>query len=147
MMKLLTAYSLTVRDTFQPESMALNLSERQSTATVTVGPAAPEIAVGDWIQDDTDPGKGIVWRVKTVDTQYDTNTRTIQLEHMIMFLKDRLMFGEVTPSTMGGGDSCTARQAVEYIQEHFPASVHRDTILDFIRGSKRGIIPKPRNNR
>ena len=35
-------------------------------------------------------------------------------------------------------------QAVEYIQEHFPASVHRDTILDFIRGSKRGIIPKPR---
>ena len=115
MMKLLVTNSLTVRDTFQPESMALNLSERQSTATVTVGPAAPEIAVGDWVQDDTNPGKGIVWRVKTVDTQYDTNTRTIQLEHMIMFLKDRLMFGEVTPSTMGGGDSCTARQAVEYI--------------------------------
>ena len=115
MMKLLVTNSLTVRDTFQPESMALNLSERQSTATVTVGPAAPEIAVGDWVQDDTDPGKGIVWRVKTVDTQYDTNTRTIQLEHMIMFLKDRLMFSEVKPSTMGGGDSCTARQAVEYI--------------------------------
>ena len=115
MMKLLTAHSLTVRDTFQPESMALNLSERQSTATITVGPAAPSISVGDWIQDDTAPGKDIVWRVKTVDTQYDTDTRTIQLEHMIASLKDRLMFGEVTPETMGGGSTCTARQAVEYI--------------------------------
>ena len=116
MMKLLTAHSLTVRDAFQPESMALNLTERQSTATVTVGPGAPEISVGDWIQDDTEPGKGIVWRVKTVDTQYETGTRTIQLEHLIMALKDMLMFGEVKPTDMGGTSSgCTAQQAITYI--------------------------------
>ena len=35
-------------------------------------------------------------------------------------------------------------QAVAYIEANFPASVHRDTILRFIRESKRGIIPKPR---
>lgn len=35
-------------------------------------------------------------------------------------------------------------QAVEFIEAHFPASEHRDTILRFIRNSKRGIIPKLR---
>ena len=115
MMKLLTAHSLTVTDTFQPESMALNLAERQSTATVTVGPSAPTISVGDWVQDCTNPGAGIVWRVKTVDTNFGTDTRTLQLEHLIMALKDRIMFGEIKPSTMGGGTTCTAQQAITYI--------------------------------
>ena len=30
------------------------------------------------------------------------------------------------------------------IEANFPASEHRDNILRFIRGSKRGIISKPR---
>ena len=38
-------------------------------------------------------------------------------------------------------------QATEYIEAHFPATEHRDTILRFIRESKRGIIPKPRPTR
>ena len=35
-------------------------------------------------------------------------------------------------------------QALEYIEANFPASEHRDNILRFIRGSKRGIISRPR---
>ena len=35
-------------------------------------------------------------------------------------------------------------QAVAFIEANFPATVHRDTILRFIRESKRGIISKPR---
>ena len=35
-------------------------------------------------------------------------------------------------------------QAVAFIEANFPASEHRETILNFIRESKRGIIPKPR---
>ncbi len=35
-------------------------------------------------------------------------------------------------------------QAVEYIEANFPATEQRDTILRFIRASKRGIIPKLR---
>ena len=35
-------------------------------------------------------------------------------------------------------------QALEYIEANFPASEYRDTILGFIRSSKRGIIPKIR---
>ena len=38
-------------------------------------------------------------------------------------------------------------QALEYIEAHFPATERRDTILRFIRASKRGIIPKPRPSR
>ena len=38
-------------------------------------------------------------------------------------------------------------QAVDYIEANFPATEERDTILGFIRESKRGIIPKPRQSR
>lgn len=115
MMTLLEKNSLNAVEQFQPESMQLNLSERQSTATIVVGPSAPELTVDDWIRDDAEPGAGIVWRVKTVDTQYDKETRTIQLEHIINTLSDVLMFGEVKPSDMGGSTTCTAVQAISYI--------------------------------
>lgn len=118
MIKLLNGHSLTEKARFQPESMPMVLNERQSTATITVGPAAPEIKVGDWLQDMDEPGAGIVWRVKTVDTQYETKTRTLRLEHVINSLRDRLMFGEVKPADMSGtpgASSCTAEEAVQYI--------------------------------
>ncbi|MBP5373701.1 MAG: acyl-ACP--UDP-N-acetylglucosamine O-acyltransferase [Bacteroidales bacterium] len=35
-------------------------------------------------------------------------------------------------------------QALAHIEANFPQSEERDTILEFIRSSKRGIIPKPR---
>ena len=116
MITLLNGHSLTKKERFIPESMSLNLAERASTATMTVGPTAPEIGVGDWLQDETEPGAGIVWRVKSVDTQKETETRTIQLEHIINSLRDQLMFGEIKPQDMGGtAAGCTAQQAVEYI--------------------------------
>lgn len=112
--------SLTRLDAFQVETMSLQLSERQSTASFTVGPEAPEIGIGDWLQDETDPGAGIVWRVRTVDTSYEKGTRTVTLEHMINALKDRVMFGEITAAMMGGGNDCTARQAVDYVLDKCP---------------------------
>lgn len=118
-MRLLNGHSLAVREVFQPESMPLALMERKSTATISVGPEAPEMTVGDWLQDETEPGAGIVWRVKGVEYQIETETRTIQLEHLIVALKDRVMFGEVKPQNMGGtAAGCTARQAVEFILSH-----------------------------
>ena len=38
-------------------------------------------------------------------------------------------------------------QALDAIEAGFPESEHRKTIVDFIRGSKRGIITKPRSGR
>ena len=116
-MILYNGQSLQIRDRFQPESMQLSIEEKNSTATITVGPEAPEITVGDWLRDETEPGAGIVWQVKTAADQVDTGTRTYQLEHMIQTLKDRILFGEVLPKHIAGGNAqtCTARQAITYI--------------------------------
>ena len=117
-MYLLSGQSLATADWFRPESMALNLEERKSTATITVGPEAPTIQVGAWLRDDQEPGNGIIWRVKSVETQYHTNSRTIQLEHIVNTLRDGVMFGEVTPKTITGNNSattCTAKKAMQYI--------------------------------
>jgi len=37
--------------------------------------------------------------------------------------------------------------AVAYIEQNFPRTEERDTIISFIRNSKRGIIPKLRPSR
>ena len=103
---------------FIPETMPLNLEERKSTATLTIGPEAPEIAAGVWLLDETEPGAGIVWRVKSVESQYNTNTRTVQLEHIVNTLKDEVMFGEIGPKQITGNNNattCFASDAVQYI--------------------------------
>ena len=118
MMILLRKNSLAVRNKFMPEKFSLELSERDSTASITVGPEAPAIAVGDWLQAEAGPAKGIVWRVKSVDQQYDRKTRTISMEHAIQVLKDMVMFGEVKPADITGKKTavkCNAKQAFNYV--------------------------------
>ena len=110
-------HNLNRLNAFTPESMSLNLEERKSTASMTLGPDAPAIDVGTWLMDDTEPGAGIVWRVKTVDTQYNTNTRTVSLEHIINTLKDYVIFGEVKTSDIAGNTNattCSAWSAARY---------------------------------
>ena len=102
---------------FHVESMSLNLKERDSTATI-VPADMTGISVGKWLQDETDPGKGIVWRVRSIGRAYATQTPTVQLEHIINLLRDRVLFGEVTPATITGKKNatvCTALQAVRYV--------------------------------
>ena len=119
-MILLNGHSLKKKNYIQPESMSLNLEERNSTATMTLGPEAPEISVGEWLQDDTEPGKGIVWRVRMIQESVETQTRTVTLEHVINTLKDRLLFGETKPATIAGADGATevsARAAINHAME------------------------------
>ena len=106
--------NLNVTDRFMPETMQLNLEERKSTATITTDMSTPDLAVGTWLRDETDPGSGIIWRVKGSTKQYDRQTKTFQLEHVIQTLKDSLIFGEVTTAQIAGGraSSCTAEQAI-----------------------------------
>jgi hypothetical protein len=114
----LSGQSLAAADWFRPESMGLTLEERKSAATLTAGPEAPAVQVGAWMRDDQEPGNGIVWRVKSTENQYGTETRTITLEHIVNTLKDEVMFGEHEPKEITGNSSattCTAKQAVQYI--------------------------------
>ena len=118
MIALLDGHSTKVKAWFQAEKFALNLSERQSTANITIGPEAPVIGVNDWLRDEEEPGAGIIWRVKTIETDYATDTRTLNCEHLIAALRDLVMFGEVKPGDMAGNKkatNCTAEQAVKYI--------------------------------
>lgn len=114
----LTANSLTKTGRFRPETMGLNLEERSSTATMTLPIDGEQFAVGNWLQDDCNPGSGIVWRVRSIDRKYERKTQTVTLEHLINSLKDKVMFGDVDASMMSGtlgATTCTAKQAVQYI--------------------------------
>lgn len=98
-MILLDGHTLNRKIQFRPESQSLTLEERKGQSSLTVGDGAPEIQVGDWMRDDTEPGAGTVWRVRTVERNYhgpDTSTRTIQLEHIVNTLRDGVIFGEMT---------------------------------------------------
>ena len=116
-MILLDGHSLTPKRKVPAEAMSLQLRERDSTASIT--PVSMSgIGTESWFQDDTNPGKGIVWRVKGIQTAFATNTPTVQLEHIINTLKDRILFGEHKAAQITGNPaatSCTARQAVQYI--------------------------------
>ena len=111
----LSGHSLTAADAFQAERIQLQLSERQSTATLTLSDSAQALSVGDWLRIEKGPGGGIVWRVKTIDTEPHKGTRTVTLEHAISTLKDRLMFGKVTTQMISGGSTATAEETIEYI--------------------------------
>ena len=116
-MILLSGHSLTHARRVPLEALSLSLKERESTATMV--PASMDgIGVSSWFLDDTEPGRGIVWRVKSIGEAYATNTPTIQLEHVINTLRDRIMFGEITAATItrnSKATTCTAEQAVRYI--------------------------------
>lgn len=115
----LQGQTLTPRQVFWPESMSLTLEERRSSASMTLGPDGPALSVGDWLKDDKDPGAGIIWRVKSIDMQYDTQTRTVSLEHIVNTLKDWVLFGEHTYEAMGGSNGgAPAKLAIQYILAH-----------------------------
>ena len=110
--------SLTRGAWFEPESQGFALQERDSSSTITLGPDDQEIAFTDWILDDDWPEGNYVWRVKSIDDQDNTETRTIGLEHVIKMLDDRKLHDEVTTKTLAGNNSATtvtAKKAVQYL--------------------------------
>lgn len=113
-MILLSGHSRTPAKKVPLEALSLSLRERESTATMTPADMSG-IGLDSWFLDDTNPGAGIVWRVSSIQTAFATETPTVQLEHVISTLKDRILFGEVTPEDISGGSTCTAEQAVRYI--------------------------------
>ena len=116
-MILLSGHSLTPAKKVPVEAMSLSLKERESSASMT--PADMEgIGVNSWLRDETAPGAGIVWRVKSIREVFQTRTPSVELEHIINTLRDRILFGEVKPGTITGNSkstTCTAEQAVRYI--------------------------------
>ena len=112
-MILLSGHSLTPARKVPMEALSVTLTERDSTAQLTPADMTG-IGVNSWLKDDD----GNVWRVVSISQNYMTNTPTVQLEHVIHALQDRILFGEITPADITGSSSattCTAKQAVQYI--------------------------------
>ena len=115
----------------QLAGMSLQLRERGSTATMVLDEKV-DVTVRDitkmWFYDDSTPGRGMVWRAKSISEAHDTKTPTVQLEHVINTLKDTILFHEVKPSTITGSDSATvvsAKAAIKYILDQQPEE-HKD---------------------
>ena len=99
------------------ESMELTLKERETTARIV--PARMDgITTESWLRDDTEPGNGIAYRVRSIEQDYGSNTPTVELEHVIMLLRDTVITQEITPETITGVEgatTCTAQQAITYL--------------------------------
>ena len=117
MIKKLNGHSLSAAAVFSAESFGLSLEEKGGSANITLAMGEAALNLGDWVQDLDEPGAGIVYRIKTVDTQYDKETVSCSLEHAFNLLKDKIIPTEVTPETIAGSGatSCTAKQAVQHI--------------------------------
>ena len=116
-MFLLSGNSLTPAKKIPMQSLSVTLKERESVATM-VPLDMNGIYYNSWFLDEAYPNGGTVWRVKSITQAYNTHTPTVQLEHVIYLLKDRLMFGEIKPGDMAGNanaTTCTAEQAIRYI--------------------------------
>lgn len=116
-MILLSGHSLAQARRVPLEAMSLNIRERETTATIT--PADMEgIQLKSWMMDDTNPGKGIVYRVRDIDQNFNTDTYQVQLEHIISTLKDDILFGEIKTEDLAGkkgATTVTAKKAVQYV--------------------------------
>jgi hypothetical protein len=115
-MILLSGHSLTRSRKVPMEKLSLRLSERNSTASMVPADMSG-INTESWFLDETNPGAGIVWRVRSIQTAYAINTPTVTLEHIINTLKDRIIFGEIETKDISGNDTCTAEEAVRFILE------------------------------
>ena len=116
-MILLSGHSLTPARKVPLESMQLTLEERNSTAAI-VPADMTGIGVNSWLKDETNPGAGIVWRVRNIRQAFNSDTTTVSLEHAIASLKDTILFGNITTAKIAGktgATEVTAKKALQYI--------------------------------
>lgn len=113
----LAAGSLLQLKLIDVNGMDLTIREKDSSASIIVENTTG-INVNSWLKDDRGPGNGMIWRVKSIRQNFGNGFPEIDLEHIICTLKDRILFGEITPETITGiegATTCTALQAITFI--------------------------------
>ena len=116
-MILLEAHSLNYAGMIGDINENLIKKERDCTAAWTPQ-RIDGLGTDIWLKDETKPGAGIIWRIQSIRQVFGTDINTVNLEHVINTLKDKIIFGAVTAKEITGNQSattCTARQALEYI--------------------------------
>lgn len=118
-MQLLNNNSLTRSgDRMLPVMMKIELMERTSTVGATVKSGyVPKL--NRWVITDEGPVAGMVWRVRDTDDQHiGAGKLGLNMESVVNVLKDKIMFGKITPKEITGNskaEECTAKQAIQYI--------------------------------
>lgn len=105
-------------DRMMPVMMKIDLTERASTVGATVkSRKVPKL--NRWVITDEGPTAGMVWRVRDTNDQHiGAGKLTLTVESVVNILKDKIMFGKITPKEITGNskaEECTAKQAIQYI--------------------------------
>lgn len=114
---LLSGQTMTPAGRLKPLTMSLNLmADDMSTASMTLDSESPTVKCGNWVQVWAPNGAMCVMYIRSLRTDYNTGIRTIDLEHCFALLEETVLFGEITPKTMGGSaTSVTATKAINYL--------------------------------
>lgn len=111
---LLDGHSLREKTRLNPSSLSLTLNmEPCSTASMVLSKDEPEIIVNEWIHLYSAQGDAGIFYVVSIQTDYSTGNRTLNLEHVFGMLKQSIVFG--TAGGMDGTHSVTASAAVRAI--------------------------------
>ena len=87
-----------------------------STAVMTMRIEDEDIPVSAWLKVFSPNGMSAVMYVKTKKTDYVARTVTYTLEHCFHLLEEMIVFGEITPATMGGSETeVSVRSAIQYL--------------------------------
>ncbi len=101
--ELLSGQTMTVAAVIFPRALSINLRlEGLSSATVTVDETVPDIACGAWVRVWCPDGSAMVCYVKSIQSDYRTGLRVIQLEHGFGLLQNAILYGEWRPANLGG---------------------------------------------
>ena len=114
---LLQGQTMTEAERLRPLSMGQNWKENgESTATITMRAEDTDIQVGAWIKVFSPNGMSCVMYVKTKRTDYVTGIKTYNLAHCWQMLDEMVIFGEITPATMGGSETeVSPTAAINYL--------------------------------
>lgn len=101
--ELLSGQTMMVAAVIFPRALSINLRlEGLSSATVTVDETVPDIACGAWVRVWCPDGSAMVCYVKSIQSDYRTGLRVIQLEHGFGLLQNAILYGEWRPANLGG---------------------------------------------
>lgn len=106
---LLEGHTLTPRATLHPVSLQIQLREQPlSTSTMQLTRDDVDVQIGDWVLVMTPQGDQQPHMVRSIQTDYNTGLRTVSCEHVWSVTKDNLIYGEMTPSDMGGSEEAAS---------------------------------------
>lgn len=115
---------------FSPLTMSINLkAEPPSSATMTLHKDDISVSVSDWVQVFAPNGEMFVAVVRSVQTDYFTGIRTVNMEHTFSLLSDDVIIGKTTFS-----ETQNIKTVISSLLSHQSHNYWDDGQVDFTAG-------------